>query len=94
MEEPTGSSRAGTLDAAYHASFVLRCWIDAGSTVRLRVIDARSGLDYPLPSLLDLPALIERLVQRSVSADHRPSSKTGREKEAGYLDDAQEEPFR
>jgi hypothetical protein len=91
MEESMGASGAGTLNAAYHASFVLRCWTDAGGTVRLRVIDARSGLNYPLPSLLDLPALIDRLVHRSVSADGHPERQVCLGRGTGELEDAAEE---
>ena len=91
MEDPTGSRRAGTVDDAYHASFVLRCWTDAGDTVRLRVIDARSGVQYPLPSLLDLPALIERLIFRAASSHGGPEGSEGQNRETQQLEDITED---
>ena len=49
---------------SYRTSFILRCWIDA--KVRVRLVDVRTGVDYPVANLSDLPDLIRRLLaQRS-----------------------------
>ena len=55
-------------DPNHRASFVLRCWIDAEGEVRARLIDAHSGVDYPLARQSDLPGLIRRLLLRQLEA--------------------------
>lgn len=48
----------------HHASFVLRCWRDREGGIRLRLIDARSGVSYPLVQLSELPGLLQGLMER------------------------------
>jgi len=46
-----------------HASFILRCWTGAHGQARGRLIDVRSGRDYPMANLADLPELVQRLLE-------------------------------
>ena len=59
----------------HRASFILRCWMDASGEVRVRLIDVRSGVGYPLGCLSDLPGLVRRLVLRQLPA---PGGKSAR----------------
>ncbi len=43
-------------------SFILRCWPGASGQVRARLINVHTKQTYPVASLADLPALIERLL--------------------------------
>ena len=52
----------------HHASFVLRCWRDGDGGIRLRLIDARSGVTYPLARLSELPGLLQGLLERLIPA--------------------------
>ena len=54
---------------SYRTSFILRCWIDA--KVRVRLIDVRTGVNYPVANLSDLPGLIRRLL-----AQRPPATKS------------------
>ncbi len=82
------SSRRSTeaVDAVRHGSFVLRCWIDEEGGVRCRLIDARSGVSYPLAHLRDVPNVVQQLLLRTSAppngtpashADRRGSSEPG-----------------
>jgi hypothetical protein len=48
-----------------YTSFILRCWTAATGQVRVRLIEADSGVCHMAPSLAELPALIERLLSKS-----------------------------
>jgi len=51
------------LPASSHpVSFVMRCWVVRGDTVRARLTEVRTGVSYPLADLADLPALVRSLV--------------------------------
>jgi hypothetical protein len=68
MGESTGESNGSSKDnfeAVHRASYILRCWTDTVGGVRVRLIDARSGVSYPLARLADLPDLVRRLLLRS-----------------------------
>ena len=52
----------------HHASFVLRCWRDRDGGIRLRLIDARSGVSYPLARLSELPGLLQGILERLMPA--------------------------
>jgi len=78
VREPDRTRIPTTPNHLHHASFVLRCWTDRAGDVRLRLIDARSGLSYPLAQLADLAELVQRLVLQAppmsieIDADDRP----------------------
>ena len=63
------------LDLSHHASFVLRCWMGKGKEVRARLIDARSGISYPLTDLVELPALVHRLVTETLPTESPADAK-------------------
>jgi hypothetical protein len=56
--------RNDDFEGVRRASFILRCWTDTEGKVRLRLIDAHSGVAYPLARLSDLPELIRRLLEQ------------------------------
>ncbi|MFW6115756.1 MAG: hypothetical protein ACOC7Y_01710 [Chloroflexota bacterium] len=65
MAHSTHSNGEKAVGAVHRASFVLRCSSDPESGVRIRLIDARSGISYPLAHLPDLPDLVRRLLLRT-----------------------------
>ena len=63
----TTTSPAGRQEL-HHVSFVLRCWRDGDGGIRLRLIDARSGVTYPLARLSELPGLLQGILERLIPA--------------------------
>lgn len=51
-------------DELRHASFVLRCWPDGDGGIRVRLIDARSGVSHPLARVSELPGLLQGILER------------------------------
>ena len=54
---------------SHRASFILRCWIGPDGQARSRLIDVRSGRDYPLANLADLPERVQRLLAQGLPPD-------------------------
>jgi len=48
----------------HHASYILRCWTGDVGQIRARLIDVHSGATWPVADLVDLPALVRRLMDR------------------------------
>jgi hypothetical protein len=46
----------------HHASYILRCWTGDVGQIRARLIDVHSGATWPVADLVDLPALVRRLM--------------------------------
>lgn len=49
----------------HHASYILRCWTGDMGQIRARLIDVHSGVTWPVADLLDLPGLVQRLMDRA-----------------------------
>ena len=52
-----------------YISFILRCWTDGQGQLRARLIEAESGVSYPVADLEDLPALVRQLMARAASLE-------------------------
>jgi len=50
----------------HHASYILRCWTGDVGQIRARLIDVHSGATWPVADLVDLPALVRRLMDRDL----------------------------
>ena len=55
-------------ERSFHASFVVRCFVDASGKVHARLIDVATGVVYPLADLSELAACIGRLLRRNLRA--------------------------
>ena len=55
---------AETPASPHHASYILRCWTGDVGQIRARLIDVHSGATWPVADLVDLPALVRRLMDR------------------------------
>ena len=53
---------AETPASPHHASYILRCWTGDVGQIRARLIDVHSGATWPVADLVDLPALVRRLM--------------------------------
>ena len=47
-----------------YLSFILRCWQDSVGVLRARIIDVRTGCQYSLNSVADLPELVEDIFSK------------------------------
>ena len=68
MTRLNSTTSPGGPQELHHASFVLRCWRDGDGGIRLRIIDARSGVTYPLARLSELPGLLQGILERLIPA--------------------------
>ena len=57
---------AETPASPHHASYILRCWTGDVGQIRARLIDVHSGATWPVADLVDLPALVRRLMDRDL----------------------------
>ena len=56
----------------HHASYILRCWTGDLGQIRARLVDVHSGVTWPVPNLVDLPGLVQRLmVQATPDAEEQ-----------------------
>ena len=55
----------------HHASYILRCWTGDLGQIRARLIDVHSGTTWPVADLVDLPGLVQRLMDRSTPEEQQ-----------------------
>jgi hypothetical protein len=67
-EEPTHLEPS---TPSHHASYILRCWTGDLGQIRARLIDVHSGVTWPVADLVDLPALVKRLMDRVVPKEEQ-----------------------
>ena len=57
----------------HHASYILRCWTGDLGQIRARLIDVHSGTTWPVADLVDLPALVRRLMAQAAPGQREQS---------------------